>query len=367
MSAGWRSRRTSKPSWRSTCPAPRWWWATARREPRWSAKYPAAKFLGPLTGEALVRGLCRRATCSSFPSRTDTFGLVLLEALACGVPVAAYPVPGPLDVVGDAPALACWTKICAACLPRWHCPPSRAQSCRALPSTRSWRACTLQFLANLPLEADPVPAAAAVIGSRPPDRFALHVSPFSQFLRGSRLAPWELAFLALVILVWRALCDRAGQGHQLGFPQLSLVHALRLPAMTAWASTSRWRTRRVLQSAFSTFPSICWATHTRPGSRRRARAIRAPMWCRFISWRAPCCACRIAKSLQACWRCSASAGSLTLAEFRHHLLRQRAERVHPRRPRNLILNRETLRDGPLSKALLVSGLAGLRSPAAPSA
>jgi glycosyltransferase involved in cell wall biosynthesis len=39
-----------------------------------------------------------------FPSRTDTFGLVLLEALACGCPVAAYPVTGPIDVIGDAPA-----------------------------------------------------------------------------------------------------------------------------------------------------------------------------------------------------------------------------------------------------------------------
>ncbi len=39
-----------------------------------------------------------------FPSLTDTFGLVLLEALASGTPVAAFPVPGPLDVVGDSPA-----------------------------------------------------------------------------------------------------------------------------------------------------------------------------------------------------------------------------------------------------------------------
>ena len=39
-----------------------------------------------------------------FPSRTDTFGLVLLEALACGVPVAAFPAPGPIDVIGDSKA-----------------------------------------------------------------------------------------------------------------------------------------------------------------------------------------------------------------------------------------------------------------------
>jgi len=39
-----------------------------------------------------------------FPSRTDTFGLVMLEALACGVPVAAFPVTGPLDVIGTSQA-----------------------------------------------------------------------------------------------------------------------------------------------------------------------------------------------------------------------------------------------------------------------
>ena len=57
------------------------------------AKYPEAKFLGSLSGEALVRAYAA-STVFVFPSRTDTFGLVLLEALACGLPVAAYPGPG---------------------------------------------------------------------------------------------------------------------------------------------------------------------------------------------------------------------------------------------------------------------------------
>ncbi|MBC7492666.1 MAG: glycosyltransferase, partial [Novosphingobium sp.] len=54
---------------------------------------------GSLTGDRLARAYCS-ADVFVFPSLTDTFGLVLIEALACGVPVAAYPVPGPLDVIG---------------------------------------------------------------------------------------------------------------------------------------------------------------------------------------------------------------------------------------------------------------------------
>jgi glycosyltransferase involved in cell wall biosynthesis len=62
-------------------------------------KYPRAVFLGALSGESLASAY-RAADCFVFPSRTDTFGLVVIEALACGVPVAAYPVTGPLDILG---------------------------------------------------------------------------------------------------------------------------------------------------------------------------------------------------------------------------------------------------------------------------
>ena len=62
-------------------------------------KYPDARFLGTREGEALVE-IYAASTVFVFPSRTDTFGLVLLEALASGIPVAAYPVTGPQDVVG---------------------------------------------------------------------------------------------------------------------------------------------------------------------------------------------------------------------------------------------------------------------------
>lgn len=66
--------------------------------------HPDAVFLGALTGEALA-GTYAAADVFVFPSRTDTFGLVMIEALACGTPVAAYPVAGPVDVLH--PGISC--------------------------------------------------------------------------------------------------------------------------------------------------------------------------------------------------------------------------------------------------------------------
>ena len=62
------------------------------------SRYPEAVFTGAKHGEDLAAHF-RSADVFVFPSRTDTFGLVLLEAMASGTPVAAFPVPGPLDVV----------------------------------------------------------------------------------------------------------------------------------------------------------------------------------------------------------------------------------------------------------------------------
>jgi glycosyltransferase involved in cell wall biosynthesis len=62
------------------------------------AEYPNVRFLGSLFGEELASAYAA-ADVFVFPSRTDTFGLVMIEALACGVPVAAYPVTGPIDVL----------------------------------------------------------------------------------------------------------------------------------------------------------------------------------------------------------------------------------------------------------------------------
>ncbi len=66
---------------------------------RLKAHYPGVLFLGPKHGAELAATYAA-ADVFVFPSRTDTFGLVNIEALACGVPVAAFPVPGPLDILG---------------------------------------------------------------------------------------------------------------------------------------------------------------------------------------------------------------------------------------------------------------------------
>lgn len=63
-------------------------------------RFPDARFVGYQTGAELA-GFYQRSDVFVFPSRTETFGLVMLEAMACGVPVAAFPVRGPLDVVQD--------------------------------------------------------------------------------------------------------------------------------------------------------------------------------------------------------------------------------------------------------------------------
>ena len=64
------------------------------------SKFPDVLFMGSLSGEELASAFAA-ADVFVFPSKTDTFGLVMIEALACGVPVAGYPVPGPLDIIGE--------------------------------------------------------------------------------------------------------------------------------------------------------------------------------------------------------------------------------------------------------------------------
>lgn len=73
------------------------------QRPALERAHPEVVFVGAKQGEDLARHYAS-ADVFVFPSRTDTFGLVLIEALASGVPVAAYPVPGPLDVIGESGA-----------------------------------------------------------------------------------------------------------------------------------------------------------------------------------------------------------------------------------------------------------------------
>jgi len=113
-------------------------------------KFPQVKFLGPRIGEDLSRAYAA-SSVFVFPSRTDTFGLVMLEALASGVPVAAYPVQGPLDVIGDAPVAAIAPDLGKACRAALAIP---REACRAFALSRSWSACTRQFLSNLALEVE---------------------------------------------------------------------------------------------------------------------------------------------------------------------------------------------------------------------
>lgn len=68
---------------------------------RLQAAYPDAHFLGAKSGAELA-GCYAGADTFVFPSKTDTFGLVMAESVACGTPVAAYPVQGPIDVLNDA-------------------------------------------------------------------------------------------------------------------------------------------------------------------------------------------------------------------------------------------------------------------------
>ena len=111
-------------------------------------KYPEAKFLGRKSGEELVR-IYAASDVNVFPSLTDTFGLVMLEALACGTPVATFPHDVMKDVVGDCSAAALDEDLGAAC--RRALTLSRSEA-RAFAETRSCRASTEQFLSNLVAE-----------------------------------------------------------------------------------------------------------------------------------------------------------------------------------------------------------------------
>jgi len=113
------------------------------------AKYRDAVFTGPKSGEALTAAY-NCADVFVFPSLTDTFGLVLLEAMACGTPVAAYPAPGPIDIIPNSGAGALATSategLREACLEALKL--DRAEV-RRFAEKFSWRACAEDFVRNL--------------------------------------------------------------------------------------------------------------------------------------------------------------------------------------------------------------------------
>jgi glycosyltransferase involved in cell wall biosynthesis len=108
-------------------------------------KYPQAVFLGARQGEALAQAYAG-ADVFVFPSKTDTFGLVLLEALASGVPVAAFPVTGPRDVIGTAPVGALNDDLRLACLAALRVSP---QACLEFAAMHTWEASARAFIENM--------------------------------------------------------------------------------------------------------------------------------------------------------------------------------------------------------------------------
>ncbi|KQP31810.1 alpha-mannosyltransferase [Methylobacterium sp. Leaf104] len=112
---------------------------------RLAALAPDARFLGTRTGTDLA-ALYAGADAFVFPSLTDTFGIVLLEALACGVPVAAYPVTGPLDVIGRTGAGVLDYDLRSAALAALEIPRAR---CRSEALRYTWAESARQFYDNI--------------------------------------------------------------------------------------------------------------------------------------------------------------------------------------------------------------------------
>jgi len=145
-------------------------------------QHPKAHFLGALRGDALAAAYAA-ADVFVFPSRTDTFGLVMIEALACGTPVAAFPVTGPIDVLDD--KVGCMhidleTAIAGALI-------RNRSDCAAYANRFTWAASAEQFEHAVVWlragEAGPVPAIEATRGARV-RRIGAHVRKVARRVAG---------------------------------------------------------------------------------------------------------------------------------------------------------------------------------------
>ncbi len=110
------------------------------------ARYPTVRFVGPKFGAELARHYAA-SDVFVFPSRTDTFGLVVLEALASGLPVAAHPVQGPIDIIGGNLTVGALSDDLGEAARRAM--RLNPHACRLFAMNFSWEACTRQFLTNL--------------------------------------------------------------------------------------------------------------------------------------------------------------------------------------------------------------------------
>ena len=130
-------------------------------------RYPKASFLGEKTGRDLSSHFAA-ADVFVFPSLTDTFGVVQLEALACGTPVAAFPVTGPKDVIADHPVGALDNDLRLACM---RALGMSRETCRSFALERSWENSARQFIGNLSaLRPSRSPRPARVVAGRTPVR-----------------------------------------------------------------------------------------------------------------------------------------------------------------------------------------------------
>lgn len=105
------------------------------------AKYPKVKFVGAKFGKELASWVAA-ADVFVFPSKTDTFGLVILEAMACGVPVAAYPVTGPMDIIEEGVTGCLDESLQQAALAALAVD---ARNCVNFANNNSWKACSRVF------------------------------------------------------------------------------------------------------------------------------------------------------------------------------------------------------------------------------